>query len=122
MSYLDHVEILAKEEITQPTHLPTTVIGIVVILILLSTLIYLFKTNDPDKAIEIIAKVAIYGLCAMFLSLCVCSFFRHPTGRYKYEAIIDKDEMTISEYEAFMDDYNHLYQKGDVYYFEDWLK
>lgn len=122
MSYLDHVEIIAKEEITQPIHWPTTIVGVIVIMLLLSTLIYLFKTKDADKSIRLISKVAICGLCAMFISLFICSFFKHPTGRYKYEATIDKDEMTISEYETFMNDYNHIYQKGEVYYFEDWLK
>ena len=49
--------------------------------------------------------------------MCIsCMFFSEPTGRYNYKATIDKDNITVTEYEQFIKEY-HPDIKDDIYYF-----
>jgi hypothetical protein len=51
--------------------------------------------------------------------MCItCLFFSEPTGRYKYQATIDKDKITVSQYEEFIEEHNPTIKDG-VYYWED---
>ena len=68
--------------------------------------------------IDTLGGLGVLALIAV--SILNCIFFQVPTGRYKYEATMDKENMTIAEYEEFMEAYNHIQHKDNIYYFEDW--
>ena len=51
--------------------------------------------------------------------MCItCIFFSQPTGRYRYEGIIDKSKITLEEFENFKSTY-HPTHDGNIYYWED---
>ena len=62
------------------------------------------------------------GLVAIIFELLACAIyvtnFRVPSGRYKYEGTINKDLITVSQYEEFIKDYNPTIKNG-IYYWED---
>jgi hypothetical protein len=47
-----------------------------------------------------------------------CIFLKVPTGKYRYEATIDKSKITVEEYEDFLEKYNPTVVNG-VYIWED---
>ena len=53
------------------------------------------------------------------IALCFCSvFFRVPTDTYKYEATINKDKITVTQYEEFIENYAPTIKDG-IYYWEE---
>ena len=127
---MDHVNIISKEVITMPAPWVTNIIGILgfsIITFLFGCLIYSSRRRNKklsnEKLFKIILYTSVISLCVLLILGCVFGlFFRVPTGRYKYEATIDEENMTIAEYNEFMDAYNHSYCKNGIYYFEDWIK
>lgn len=117
---MEHVNIISKEAITRGISWPIIVVGSIVCAAMIGCLIYLFVTRDADKSIKLISIVGGSGLALILVTLMISSFFRTPTGRYRYEATIDKEQMTVAEYEEFMRAYSHSYSKDGIYYFEDW--
>ena len=124
---MDHVNIISQEALTMMAPWVTNIISIVgfsMIAFLIGMLLYSIKDHKKisnDTVLKIILYVGSVGLCVLLILFCTLGFiFRVPSGRYKYEATIDKEHMTVSEYEKFMEDYNHLQYKNGVYYFEDW--
>ena len=114
---MDYINIISKEAVTA---VPTWIAlagGCVPILLILSTFIYWAVIKDPNK---IIKYIGIVGAIAIVLSIvwsCIsCIFFSKPTGQYNYKATIDKDNITVTEYEQFIKEY-HPNIKNDVYYF-----
>ena len=118
---MEHVNIISQEALTSvPTWL--ALLGAIIsTLIVCSTFIYWFIVKDPNKAMKWLCYVAPIGLvftiCWAVITSCFCAV---PNGRYRYEATIDKENMTIEEYEDFMKAYCHSYNKDGIYYFEDW--
>ena len=43
--------------------------------------------------------------------------FAEPTGNYSYKATVDKNKITVSEYEDFIEQYKPEIRDG-IYYFE----
>ena len=118
---MEHVNIISQEAITAvPTWLAALGAGICCTIVL-STFIYWALVKDVNKVCK---YLSIVGCCAIGLSVAWCiittAFFSVPTGRYRYEATLDKENMSITEYEEFMRAYNHSYSKDGIYYFEDW--
>lgn len=118
---MEHVTIISKEAITAANFKLCLVGLLCCIAIILSALIYLYISKDTKKSLKYssIACAAAMILGCVWVIITAC-FFQVPTGRYRYEAIIDKENMTIAEYEEFMKAYDHSYSKDGVYYFEDW--
>lgn len=124
---MDHVNIISKEAITMMAPCATNVIGIFgfsMIFFLIGLLIYSFKDHKKlsnEKLSKGILYIGTAGLCVLLILGCIAGlFFRVPSGRYKYEATIDEENMTVAEYNEFMKAYNHNYRKDGVYHFEDW--
>ena len=118
---MEHVNIISQEAITAvPTWLAALGAGIC-IAIVASTYIYMAIIKDHDRIFRYLGHAAAFSL-AFFVAWCIITsaFFSVPTGRYRYQAIIDKENMTIAEYEEFRDSYNHITHKNGIYYFEDW--
>ena len=116
---MEYINIIAQEEITKAPAWPSHLIGGIVIALLIGLMICSFTTSDPCKVLERMLVVGGVGLLTFFvIYLITAIFFRVPTGRYKYEATVDKDKITVSEYEKFIEEYNPTIKDG-IYYWED---
>lgn len=126
---MDHVNIISKEAITiiAPWAINIMCIfGFSIVTFLVGCLIYSSfgrkKKLSNEKLLKIILYPGITGLCVLFILICIAGlFFRVPSGRYKYEATIDEENMTVAEYNEFRNAYNHSYCKDGIYHFEDWV-
>ena len=126
---MDHVNIISKEAITMIAPWATNIIGVLgfsMIIFLIGCLICSHintKKIPNEKLLGIILCTGVIGLCVLLILGCIFGLlFRVPTGRYKYEATIDEENMTVAEYNEFMEAYNHNYCKDGIYYFEDWVE
>lgn len=118
---MEHVNIISQEAITAvPSWLAALGAGIC-IAIVASTFIYMAIIKDPSRVIRYLSHAGAFSL-VLCVAWCIITsaFFSVPTGRYRYEATIDKENMSITEYEEFMKAYDHSYSKDGIYYFEDW--
>lgn len=124
---MDHVNIISQKAITMIAPELSNVLaifGFLMIVFLVGCYIYSFKLlNDRAKQktlLKVTCWISGVGLTVLLVSGIIGSvFFRVPTGRYRYEATIDKENMTVAEYEEFMKAYNHSLCKNGIYYFED---
>lgn len=119
---MEHIHIISKEVITQPLQLPLHIIAAITISLLVGALIYLFKNSYKGyvnfKVVEFIAITGIAGITAMLVSMIICSiFFKVPTDRYIYTATVDKENITVAEYEEFIETYKPNIVDG-IYYWE----
>ena len=125
---MDHVNIISKEAITMMAPWATNIIcifGFSMITFLIGCLVYSSLGRNKKLSNEKLLKIILYtgttGLCVLLILGCILGlFFRVPSGRYKYEATIDEENMTVAEYNEFMKAYNHSHCKNGIYYFEDW--
>lgn len=114
---MEHVTIVSVEQCTEGASTPILIVGGIAIVTLLISLIALFFTKDADKLARFVIYYGTISLCVLFVTFIICSFFRHPVDRYKYVVTIDKDNISASQYEEFMDKY-HPVGKDGKYYFE----
>jgi len=127
---MDHVNIISKEAITMMAPWISNVIcifGFSMIIFLIGCLAYSSLSHNKKLSNEKLLKVILWtgtvGLCTLLiLGLIAGIFFRVPSGRYKYTATIDEENMTVAEYNEFMKAYSHSYCKDGIYYFEDWAE
>lgn len=128
---MDHVNIISKEVITMMAPWATNIIlifGFSMIFFLIGCLVYssLGRRNKKlsnEKLLKVILYTGTIGLCILLILVCITGlFFRVPSGRYKYEATIDEENMTVAEYNEFIKAYNHSYCKNGIYHFEDWAE
>ena len=116
---MEHINIIVQEEITTPIVWPSVIILVISMAAMIGVLIYICVAHDTDKGLSLTAFVVLGSVVAMFIEGYITStFFRVPTGRYKYEATVDKDKITVSEYEKFIEEYNPTIKDG-IYYWED---
>lgn len=113
----NYINIISKEAVTAVPTWIALVGGIVPILLVLSTFIYWAVVKEPFKVAKYLGVVGAIGIILSFAWTCIsCTFFSEPTGRYNYIATIDKDNITVTEYEQFIKEY-HPDIKDDIYYF-----
>lgn len=113
----EYINIISKEAITAVPTWIALLGGSISILLVLSTFIYWAIVKEPFKAAKYLGIVGSIALIIAIAWMCVsCMFFSEPTGRYNYIATIDKDNITVTEYEQFIKEY-HPEIKDDVYYF-----
>lgn len=112
----EYINIISQEAITEPVKWPAVVVGSLTIVAMLSVM---FITKGSYKATaHLIDIVGASGVGLLILtSIICCTFFKVPTGQYKYEATINKDKITISQYEEFIKEYQPTI-KDNIYYFE----
>ena len=119
---MEHVNIISKEAITTGVTWPVYLVGSIVILILIGALIDLFISKNADRVVKITSIAGSLGIILiLIIGIVSLVFFKVPTGRYRYEATIDKENITIEEYEEFIHSYNHTKYENGIYYFEDWI-
>lgn len=127
---MDHVNIISQEAITIIAPWATNIIcifGFSMITFLVGLFIYSSFSRSKKLSNEKLLKIILYtgaiGLCVLLILCCIFGlFFKVPSGRYKYEATIDEENMTVAEYNEFMKAYNHSYYKDGIYHFEDWVE
>lgn len=125
---MDHVNIISQKAITMMAPWASNIIcilGFSMITFLVGCLVYSSFSRKKKLSNEKLLKIILYtgttGLCVLLILACIAGlFFRVPSGRYKYEATIDEENMTVAEYNEFMKAYNHSYCKDGIYHFEDW--
>ena len=126
---MEHVNIISKESITTMPPVLSHVIcifGFLFLCFLLGCAIANSRMEDEHDR-KIFFKVVFWASVISMSLILVAGivgniFFRVPTGRYKYEATIDAENMTVAEYREFMHAYDHTKSKNGVYYFEDWIE
>lgn len=116
---MEYINIISKEPLTTTPIWPTFVILVISVCIILTTFIYWYIVKDPDKAFGYLMKVGIGAVIFTAIASSICNvYFKVPTGCYKYEGTINKDKITVSQYEEFIEEYNPTIKDG-VYYWED---
>jgi hypothetical protein len=114
----EYINIISQEAIKAVPNWLVVIGGFISIAAVLSTFIYWGIVKDPDKVLRYLTIVAPIAIVFVIAWMCItCLFFSEPTGKYRYEAAIDKDKITVSQYEEFLDEYNPTIRDG-VYYFE----
>lgn len=124
---IEHVTIISQEPITIMAPWISNVIAIFgfTLISFLSGLLVYSHRQKKKLSNESIFKTVLFtgsiGLCVLFiLGLIAGIFFRVPSGRYRYEATINEENMTVAEYNEFKKAYNHTCYKNGIYHFEDW--
>ena len=113
----EYVNIISKEAVTSVPVWSALLGWIVSCLPVLSTLVYWVIVKNPNKATRYLGIAGVITIIITIAWVCVsCIFFSEPTGQYNYKATIDKDNITVAEYEQFIKEY-HPDIKDDVYYF-----
>lgn len=114
---MDYINVISQ---TPVTYVPTWIAligGSVSILLVLSTFVYWAIVKNPQKVYKYLMIVGIIALIISFVWACITSkFYREPTGEYTYEVTLDKNNLTVAEYEEFIKRY-HPTIAGDIYYF-----
>ena len=113
---MEYINIISKEPIME-IPLWQGFIVLVICIFLLICSFYLYRLISID--------MHIYALCAIYIILGIevaslgnChKYFSVPSGRYRYEAAISKDEITVQQYEDFIEEYNPTVKDG-IYYWE----
>ena len=116
---MEYINIISKEEITEAFQLPITIVGCLAIAAVLSSFVYMAIVKDPDKTMKYMCIVAPIAMGILIITAIICGiFFRVPTGRYKYKATIDKDKITVAQYEEFIGEHKPTIKDG-IYYWEE---
>lgn len=117
---MEYINIISKEEIkSMPLWIGLIIMGICIVGILLPIIVCWIKTKSHGDVFRVMVWASIIAILFEVIALCICSaFFRVPTGHYKYEATIDKDKISVAQYEEFIEKYNPIIKDG-VYYWED---
>ena len=113
----EYINIISKEAITVvPTWIALLGASISILLVL-SAFIYWSVVKDPLRVLKYLCIVGSIAVAFAFVWMnIICIFFSEPTGQYNYKATIDKDNITVTDYEQFIKKY-HPNIKDDVYYF-----
>ena len=111
---MEYITIVSKEAIMSPPEWCfLTILGICIAIMIPGVVISIkhkFATLNPVMLFGAIAIVV--ELILMFLAVQFCSV---STGSYEYGATINKDIITVTEYENFLKTYNPELRDG-VYY------
>lgn len=111
---MDYINIVSKEAITAPPDWCFWLtLGICAIIILIGLIIVFkqrFTTIVPLMISGGIAIVVELALLLIFVKFCSV-----PTGNYKYGATVDKENISVSEYEEFLETYQPEIREG-IYY------
>ena len=120
---MDYITIISKEEIMQPSQSVSWILfaidcAILLIPIIISCIVLKIKHKELIEAVwvEIVAGAIAVVFC-MVSSIIIVPKFREPTGNYAYEAIIDKNNITVAQYEEFIEKYKPEI-RDNIYYFE----
>lgn len=106
---MEYIDIISKEAVTEPSIWPMMIVTIISVVALLTLLVYSSVTKLKKKGL-IVNLMFIFGFGGLGLQLVAAIlasvFLQVPTGQYTYKATIDKEKITVAEYEQFIEEYN----------------
>lgn len=119
----NYITIISKEDIKYlPDWIAFVMFAILAAIVIIPTVIswaIVKKKNKPWINIlctEVISgAVAIIGVIIFVFT--IQPHMLEPSGKYTYKATVDKNKITVSEYEDFIEKYKPKFQDG-YYYFE----
>lgn len=119
----EYINIIAQEEIkVLPNWFALALFGILAAIVIIPTVVAWIICEKKKKPwIKVVYTELIAG--AIAIAVMIMSFFLvEPhmlvsSGRFRYEASVSKDCITVSEYEAFIEKYKPKIKDG-IYYFE----
>lgn len=119
----EYINILSQEEIkVLPNWFALVLFGILAAIVLIPTVVaWLICDKKKKPLIKVVYTELIAG--AIAIAFMITSFFLiepHmlvPSGRFRYEATVDTDHITVSKYEDFIEKYRPKIKDG-IYYFE----
>ena len=120
----DSIIILEKTSINVlPDYILLIIVGFVVLLTLIPTLIVWIVLSKKKVNVFgwVIGTELIAGFTALILAVIFIfnysKDFAIPSGKFRYEATVNKNNITVSEYEDFIEKYKPEIKDG-IYYFE----
>ena len=120
---MDYINIISKEEIkVLPNWFALVLFGILAAIVIIPTVIArIICEKKKMPLIKVVYTELIAGavaiICTIISFLFVNPYIVVPSGRFRYEATLDKDHITLSEYEDFIEKYKPEI-KNNIYYFE----
>lgn len=121
---MDYINIISKEAIEiLPNWILFIILGTVLALIIIPTAIVWVVVNKKKQSLmrvvytELISGAIAIILFYLFISIFAGNFLV-PSGRYRYKATVDKEHITVEQYEEFIEKYNPTIQDG-IYYWEE---
>lgn len=120
----EYINIISQEEIkVLPNWFVFTLLGILAAIVIIPTVVACIICEKKKKPfIKAVYTELIAG--AIAIACMIISFFLvEPhmlvsSGRFRYKASVDKDRITVSEYEDFIEKYKPKIEDG-IYYFEE---
>lgn len=120
---VNYINIISKEDILKPSASVCWILFVICCAILLvptivSYIIVEIKHEDLIKVMwtELVAACVALIFCAV-AGIVIVPSFNEPTGSYSYKVTINKDKITVSEYEEFLEKFKPKIRDG-YYYFE----
>lgn len=120
----DSIIILEKTSINVlPDYILLIILGFVVLLTLILTLIVwiVLSKKKVNVFCWVIGTELIAGFTALILAMIFIfnysKDFAIPSGNFRYKATVDKNNISVSEYENFIEKYKPEIKDG-IYYFE----
>ena len=118
---VDYINIVSKEDILRPSaSVGWTLFAICCAILLVPTIVsYIIVKIKHKDLIKVVWTELVAGCIALIF--CVVTEiiipFNEPTGSYSYKVTINKDKITVSEYEEFLEKFKPEIRDG-YYYFE----
>lgn len=120
----EYINIISQEEIkVLPNWFAFTLLGILAAIVIIPTAVaWIICEKKKKPFIKVVYTELIAG--AIAITCMIASFFLvEPhmlvsSGRFRYKVSVDKDCITVSEYEDFIEKYKPKIKDG-LYYFED---
>ncbi len=111
---MEYLNIISKEPITD---MPAWFVGVIVGISICGAIIAcILAQKYQQHGVRILLIGVALTLCFEIGALMIGTFtIQEPTGKYKYSATIDKDKITVTEYEEFIQQYKPTIKDG-VYY------
>lgn len=115
----NYINIISQEEITHGNSAPAIAVGCILIAVVITSAIISRVKHKPNIANNTMFYAGTIGIvCMLVAELLSCVFLKVPTGKYRYEATIDKSKITVEEYEVFLEQHNPTVIDG-VYIWEE---
>lgn len=115
----NYINIISQEEIIHGNSTPAIAVGCIIIVVIMTSVIISIVKNKPSIASNTMFYAGTIGIvCMLIAELLSCVFLKVPTGKYRYEATIDKSKITVEEYEVFLEQHNPTVIDG-VYIWEE---
>lgn len=120
----NYITIISKEDIKYlPDWIASVMIAVAAAIVIIPTVISWAIVKKKNKPwINIIYTELISGAVAIISVIIFAATIQpqllEPSGKYRYKATINKDKITVSEYEDFIEQYKPEIRDGYYYYFE----